>query len=46
MGNKMIDPKRIRLCATKELAQVEDDELKNIKVDERKMCILQILQLM
>ncbi|KAG0034394.1 hypothetical protein BGZ81_004875 [Podila clonocystis] len=46
MGNKRIDPRRIRLCATKELGLAADDELKNVKVDEHKMCILEILRLM
>lgn len=46
MGNKKIDPKRIRLCATKELGLAADDELNNVKVDEHKMCILEILRLM
>ncbi|KAG9061869.1 hypothetical protein KI688_007020 [Linnemannia hyalina] len=44
MGNKKIDPKRKR--ATKELGQAADDGLKNVKVDEHKMCILEILRLM
>ncbi|KAF9352203.1 hypothetical protein BGX34_000127 [Mortierella sp. NVP85] len=45
MGIKKIDPKRIRLCATKELGLAADDELKNVKVDEHKVCILEILRL-
>ncbi|KAF9359407.1 hypothetical protein BGX34_008388 [Mortierella sp. NVP85] len=46
MGNKTLDPKRIRLCVTKELGLAADDELNNVKVDEHKVCILEILRLM
>ncbi|KAF9538165.1 hypothetical protein EC957_007135 [Mortierella hygrophila] len=46
LGNRKFDPRRARLCATKELGLLAGDELNGITVDEHKVCILEILRLL
>ncbi|KAF9139770.1 hypothetical protein BGX30_007482 [Mortierella sp. GBA39] len=46
LGNRKFDPKRARLCATKELGVLAGDELNGITVNEHKVCILEIMRLL
>ncbi|KAF9926232.1 hypothetical protein FBU30_004159 [Linnemannia zychae] len=45
-GNKKFDPRRIRLCVTKELGILASDELNGVLFDEHNQCVLEILRLL